>query len=81
MLPTCIIKELMHAKITHIHAARQCHGSGTLYIYIYTYIYIYMPANARTLAHGKAEGQRGSGTKGQRDGGAEGLGGVRIGIR
>ena len=40
-----------------------------------------MPANARTLAHGKAEGQRGSGTKGQRDGGAEGLGGVRIGIR
>ena len=48
-----------------------------------------MPANsnthshidAHTLAHGKAEGQRGSGTKGQRDGGAEGLGGVRIGIR
>ena len=40
-----------------------------------------MPANARTLAHGKAEGQRDGGTKGQRGGGAEGLGGVRIGIR
>ena len=86
MLPTCIIKELVHAKITHMHAVRQCHGSGTLHIYIYIHIYISICPQMHAHSHMErrrdkgTEGQRGREAEGRRDWGAKDQNEIMLGI-